>query len=421
MKKRFANHRSFAILTAAVIFLFTGCTRENNAHTNMSKSAENTVSSQNIEDSQEDTSLTWAEESQIPLPKTANSSIPISGDYYFQWESYLVEMTANDSEPLFVTIFDGDRSIQPDFHEIRTELTVTDGDDTNRYDIHFILWEYNGKAGCREVASVDGGPIWNVSCNSDGNIVNLFLYGYRGYIHFYSYYPDTGEITEAPIERLPLPDNYAVGEINYSPDETKVILHCSSALNYSGAERLYYANLTANTITDVTENLIMEDFYADVLSTVWVDNDTLLIYAFRSEDNSCAAWTYSLSTGSMAQTLSPVQKYKEDSASGIIFFHDLLALYVQQYGDKTSVLNLVTGEQCEIVDFTYAPYNTYVVSSQCLYYVVEGIDSCLLRALSLKEAAFTHSWYFPEKPESPSSFEWLDDEHIILNDTLYIF
>lgn len=151
---------------------------------------------------------------------------------------------------------------------------------------------------------------------------------------------------------------------------------------------------TGKTTTSLTELTGL-----DILSAYFSPDGTLILLARSDTDTPlCDIWTYQPQSGALTQTFSHLPRYGwESETHGFLFFVGSgLGIYADEAGQIT-VLDLITGMQTPVEDFTFLPGNSIFVpnpSDTKLLFAgradtgYEGLGISSLGVMDLESGAF---------------------------------
>lgn len=348
-------------------------------------------------------------QAQDVVVKTPENTVTVPKGYTV-WNNVFVKVAQEDGV-LSVTLLENGQEMPLEYKEIHTSYKCPDGEENVHYNIHFVLWEWQGKTGFEKINDNDlsGSMHWDMDYNSESrNTVLICLYGYQSHMQFVTYDLRTGMFCDQ-LEGMDFTGKDMISEVVYSDhNKTQAILSCNDG------KMLYDVDLSAKTAVNLIEAAQISDSGCIQWEACWADENTLLITGFTDEFQSISCWTYDKSTGKTVRTISDLPNADANEGSGAVMYPGRYGLMLQK-DNTAAVIDKMTGEQKAIPDFIYKQEDTYDNSMECLYEITDQGDSLVMRELSMKKGVFIGAWQI-KKPGIESrliSWEMMDNRRVL--------
>ena len=206
----------------------------------------------------------------------------------------------------------------------------------------------------------------------------------------------------------------------WAGDMSGAILTCG----WWGMDTDYYLDLESGTLTGIGALTGV-----DGAGAVFADDRTLLLYQWDEPEDgpkTVTCWSYDLDTGALTKTLNGVPRYSklDEKPRGVFLLgdHSPYSVLVDEDG-HTQIINLVTGADTEVENFTFSPYGSIAANrngTKLLYYVSDtdaaGQRFSQLGVIDLEQGTFIA--FDRDVPNGVrESLFWLDDRRVAVRNT----
>ena len=215
-------------------------------------------------------------------------------------------------------------------------------------------------------------------------------------------------------------DTYRLHDALWAQDMSGAILTCG----WWGADTDYYLDLEAGTLTEIGALTGV-----DGAGAVFAGDRTLLLYQWDEPEDgpeTVTCWSYDLDSGTLTKTLNGVPRYsgRDEKPRGVFLLgdHSPYSVVVDEDG-RAQVVNLVTGADTEVENFTFSPYGSIAANrngTKLLYYVRDA-DAAVQSFSQLGVIDLEQGTFIAFDRDVPNgvreSLFWLDDRRVAVQST----